>query len=1049
MSAMRCTLKRSFLAAAISALLASPALAFTERTDTKEGRNFDARPLASAPTNSRSAIGEQAAAIDRLRQQTLDLAVDIDPVTGATRSLSSRVGYLTAPSPGGDVKNTAMAFVRGNAGLLGLSDADLAEFEVTDDVLSRASGIRHLYLRQMYRGLPVYNGQLHINVDRDGSILSINNQFIPDLAGAVNRAQPALAAQEAVVAAALHLHRVVGSISETGRTASSRQITTFNAPLLSEKPINASLMLLPTGEGEVRLVWNFPLWLPDGSDIAEFNVDAETGKVWTRISWVSDAQYRAYGVPVESPLHSSPPTPADGRVTLLDPHHVTASPFAWHDTNGVAGAEFTVTQGNNVHAYTDTDNNNTPDPGSSPDCGASLNCVFALDLTLAPSTYRPAAVANLFYMNNMMHDVSYPFGFDEAGGNFQVNNYGRGGLGNDSVNAEAQDGAGTNNANFGTPPDGQAPRMQMFLWTSTTPNRDGDFDNGIIAHEYGHGISNRLVGGPSNVSCLTGNQRAGEGLSDWWALYFTQPNNTDSAARIRGIGNYALGQAIDGVGIRALRYDGNPVPNTNTWTYASINGAAVPHGVGSRWAQAYWLATWALIDEHGYDPQIDNFSGTASDAGNIRAMYYSIEGLKNTTCNPAFTDIRDGIIQAAAAANPYNGEDVCLLWESFASFGLGEDAVSGGSNSTSPTDGFNVPLSCKFLGSTTPVQNICAGANAQYPITVGAALTAPVTLSTSGTPGGSIANFSPNPVVTLPGASTLTLGNTAGLAAGSYDFTVNATGADPLPLSLQVATAVPGAPSLSSPANAAIDISTSPTLSWAAAAQAESYTLEIATDAGFSNVIYTQLVEGTSHVVATPLQGSTQHHWRVRPSNACGAGGWSSAFTFTTLDLHCTTPNQAIPDNTPAGISSSIVVANSGVIDDLDVVFQADHTWVGDLIVTLTKVGSGTTVALIDRPGVPTTTFGCSGDNPDLVLDDEEPTRTAENNCQNANPAYIPGATYRPNQPLSAFDGIDMAGTWTLTVSDNAAGDNGSLVSWCLAPSRAPVEIFKDGFEQP
>src|SRR5690606_4878634 len=147
--------------------------AFTERTDTKEGRNFDARPLASAPTNSRSAIGEQAAAIDRLRQQTLDLAVDIDPVTGATRSLSSRVGYLTAPSPGGDVKNTAMAFVRGNAGLLGLSDADLAEFEVTDDVLSRASGIRHLYLRQMYRGLPVYNGQLHINVDRDGSILSI------------------------------------------------------------------------------------------------------------------------------------------------------------------------------------------------------------------------------------------------------------------------------------------------------------------------------------------------------------------------------------------------------------------------------------------------------------------------------------------------------------------------------------------------------------------------------------------------------------------------------------------------------------------------------------------------------------------------------------------------------------------------------------------------------------------------------------------------------------------------------------------------------------
>ena len=130
-------------------------------------------------------------------------------------------------------------------------------------------------------------------------------------------------------------------------------------------------------------------------------------------------------------------------------------------------------------------------------------------------------MTNLFYWNNIIHDVQYQYGFDEAGGNFQVNNYGSGGAGNDGVQAEAQDGGGTNNANFGTPPDGQRPRMQMYVWTAPTPDRDGDLDDGIIIHEYGHGISNRLVGGPANVSCLGNTQQPGEGLSDWWALAYT------------------------------------------------------------------------------------------------------------------------------------------------------------------------------------------------------------------------------------------------------------------------------------------------------------------------------------------------------------------------------------------------------------------------------------------------------------------------------------------------------------------------------------------------
>ncbi|HWS26902.1 MAG TPA: M36 family metallopeptidase [Xanthomonadales bacterium] len=1041
MTSARRTLQRSLLACLVGAALSSPVSAFTE-LDSKAERTFDARDLIAA-SPQRAAIGAQAAAIAALRSRVPELAVQIDALSGATRSLTNPVGYLTGPSPVGDVKAVALNFVRDNASLLGLTAADVAEYEITDDVLSRASGVRHLYLRQMHQGLPVYNGQLQVHIDRDGSILGLNNQFLPNLAQSVNRQQPSLTALQAVVAAATHLNRIVGPISQGASDASPRQRSVLNASALSVRPIEASLMLLPIGAGEARLVWNFQTWLPGGGDIADFTVDAETGKIWTRISWVADADYKVYPLAVESPQHTAPLPPADGRVTLTNPQ-TPASPFGWHDTNGVAGPEFTTTQGNNVHAYTDTDANDTPDAGSSPDCSAALNCVTPLDLTLAPSSYRPAAVTNLFYFNNVMHDIAYPFGFDEEGGNFQASNYGNPGLGNDSVQAEAQDGEGTNNANFGTPPDGQRPRMQMFVWTGVTPNRDGDFDNGIIAHEYGHGISNRLVGGPSNTSCLANTQRPGEGLSDWWAMYYTQPNDTSSAARLRGIGTYALGQPVSGQGIRQDYYDGdpavNPEPFENTWTYQSIIGATPPHGTGSRWAQAYWQVSWALIDKHGYNPDIDAFTGTAADDGNIRAMYYIIEGLKNTACGPAFTDVRDGIIQAAAAAQPYNGADVCLIWEAFAEFGLGSNAISGGANANNPTNGFNIPNACSFLGATAPTQKICAGGNAVFPVTLGAAFTPPVTLTVTGHPAGTTATFATTPVATVPAASSLTIGNTGAVAAGSYNLTVNAAFAPgpaaTMPLTLQVASGVPSVPALSAPANAAVDVSVSPVLNWTAATQADEYVVEIATDAAFANIVYTRTVAGNSHTVQTSLQGSTLYHWRVRSTNACGPSSNAPAQTFTTQDFYCVSPNLAIPDNNATGVSSDLIITNGGNVTDLNLSLNVTHTYLGDVQFKLRNVSTGTEVTVFNR--------SCAGgDNINALFDDEAPIAIT---CSASAPVL--NGTMRPANPLTAFDGQARNTTWRLTAIDLAGQDLGTVNQWCLSGTAGvAANVFANGFE--
>ncbi|MCA9933972.1 MAG: proprotein convertase P-domain-containing protein [Anaerolineales bacterium] len=301
-----------------------------------------------------------------------------------------------------------------------------------------------------------------------------------------------------------------------------------------------------------------------------------------------------------------------------------------------------------------------------------------------------------------------------------------------------------------------------------------------------------------------------------------------------------------------------------------------------------------------------------------------------------------------------------------------------------------------------------------------------VTLSASGLPAGAAASFSPNPV-TPDGSSSLTV-NVTSASTGSYPLTI--TGSDGTlshsdNVTLNVLAGVPGAPTLSSPADGATAVSITPSLSWTDSG-ADSYFVEIATDAAFSNVVYSTTTAVNSHVVGTPLDYDTLYYWRVTAQNGCGSAASSTA-SFTTdtqPPVFCSAPGVSIPDGDPNGVSDSLVVSALGTILDLDVVVTATHTYVGDLIFTLENVDTGTAVTLIDRPGYPTSTFGCSANDVTALLDDE-----ASNPVENACP---PDGTYSPQQPLSAFDTADMAGTWTLTVSDNASADTGTLDEWCL-----------------
>ena len=655
-------------------------------------RDYDARidvtkSLEAAPSAA------QTEGIAQFRRAHADLLVSFDPTTGVTRSLYNPVGYLSE-SQSGDALDLARAFLDEHRATLGLSAADIDAFEITDDVPSTPTGARRLYLRQTHAGLPVFNGQLHFNFNRDGRLISVNNAFFPDLAQTVPSGVPSLDGRRALGLATEHLGLGLESAPELLQAAQDpQQSSLWSWPEMSYEPIEANLMWLPVRRGQVQLVWNFQMFTPDRMHMYDFNVDAHSGEIWTRFDWVEEASYRVFQQPVESPNHSDMPPPADGRMLIVDPEEtVNASPLGWHD-NGTTS--FTIMRGNNVHAFDDLDGNNQP-PAVEPDCGAGLLCDFddPIDFsTDGPTDYTSASVTNLFYWANILHDIQYQYGFDEVAGNFQTNNFANGGAGGDEVTAFAQKNGAPcpNNAFFGTPADGSSPSMIMCLWTPSNPQRDFSFDNGVVIHEYGHGISNRLVGGPSNVGCLGNLQQAGEGFSDWWALAYTGEVG-DAGTDVRGSGTYILGQPLDGPGVRTQPYSTDPAVNNHT--YESINGMSIPHGVGEVWAQAAWEAYWALVDARGFDPDLYDAMGSA---GNQRMMLYVNEGLKNTACSPTFTDIRDGIIQAAM--DNHGGADVCTLWEAFAAFGLGTDAVSGGSNSTNPTNGFTLPGSCEVGGA--------------------------------------------------------------------------------------------------------------------------------------------------------------------------------------------------------------------------------------------------------------------------------------------------------------------------------------------------------------
>ena len=723
-----------------------------------------------------------------------------------------------------------------------LSAEDIEELRISDEYASSHNGVTHLYFQQLYKGIEIINAVSGVHLLPNGKIGYATNSFERDLANRVQHSHPVVDAVTAIRRSAIHLGVDASASLELVRENGAND-RIYQCQKISAQEITAQLKYYCIPETrEICLVWNISIAPNRTNDQWEVKVDARTGNIVGKNnlvikcrfpasgahahtsgcysglsqlrSWTApprpggqpvqgeETRYNVFPIPVESPNHGE-------RKIVASPADDFASPYGWHDVNGDGEPDYTFTRGNNAHVYLDLNADDELDQ-EGPDVGESLVFDFPFDQNAPPDSNTNAAMVQAFYMVNVLHDFAYHYGFDEAAGNFQNNNRGMGGNGQDHVLVEVQDGSDINNATFATPMDGINGRMQVYLWDqgqgklmevlepevvsgkyeagtagygppiseeealegiiaeafdgtrddsdkgcetiinpedvegkiamvnrgvcffqqktlnaeeagaialiicnfedniiglggveglsppqiptvslkssdcekirlalndgvrvklqippTTGPEfRDASFDNGVVAHEFAHGISTRLTGGPAQSGCLNNDEQMGEGWSDFFTLIMTA-RPEEAGTTPRGIGTYLLREDIDDTGIRRKPYSIST--SINDQYYEDIMGTGSPHALGEVWTSVLWDLYWEFVEVYGWDEDI-----YAGNGGNNMAVQLVMDGMKLQNCQPGFLDGRNAIL--AADLLNFDGQNQCLIWDVFARRGLGWNA---------------------------------------------------------------------------------------------------------------------------------------------------------------------------------------------------------------------------------------------------------------------------------------------------------------------------------------------------------------------------------------
>lgn len=675
-----------------------------------------------------------------LRSKVPTLKIEYSPEIRTPEVIGPDVsmGQAFLAKPTAEKKSRALTtFLKENKGLIGATDEQIASLKLFSDYKNPDGNLGFVEYEQEIDGIPVFRGSIKAAYSKDGELIRIINNFAPGLDySSLSKEfhQPS----DALNAAAGHINYAIPA-SETSIDAarSGDNKTSFGTGEWSPR---AEKLYFPIEPGIAVPAWRVTIFQPRRAYTVI--VDAASGELLWRKNLTEDqTQQSTYEVYTnssaminlaDSPAPASPTVtnPGDGIQGLPLPRNNVVrigneSPYTFNN-NGWIGDAINITDGNNVESGLDL---TTPD-GIDAGTQATGNPFRVFNSTWNPppgipgpgddptlEAARRGAVIQQFYIMNLYHDELYRLGFTESARNFQTNNFGRGGLGNDRVSAEGQDMGATNNANFTTPPDGQRPKMQMFVFTAPTPDRDGTVDAEIMIHEASHGTSNRLH---ANADGLNANmaRAMGEGWSDFYAhCLLSEPG--DPVGGTYPLSGYLLLNGFGAVGTTNYYYGIRRFPkaimsatggpqnrpfnpltfadidqtkiNTTDGAYPAMFGAHISsnadqvHAAGEVWSSALWEFRTRLVQRLGWS------------VGNRKALQLVTDAMKISPINPSFLQSRDAIIAAAlgSATTTAQLEDASDAWSGFAVRGMGVNAsiqVQGnGDGSTRVTESFDKP----------------------------------------------------------------------------------------------------------------------------------------------------------------------------------------------------------------------------------------------------------------------------------------------------------------------------------------------------------------------
>ncbi len=645
----------------------------------------------------------QQKALQDLKGIMPDVQIEWDQYTGNVKSMYSTKRFLTNPSVESPT-SVARQFVLSNERIFGLQEKDLSNLKQTRDAVMNRSGIRRLLLQQEYRGIPVYGSNLRVNLSKRGELINCSSDIIPNLEETIQGRSPRIRSDRAVTEAAASIGvKPTSPLQLKKGPDGATQKSVYDKGLDLADDVMVQLYYWPLNRTEVRLVWEVYMGARNSDYIYQLFVDAENGQVIYRTSIshsiIAPPNWRVFTSDSPTPMSPGTATPDGTQPAAVVRKVVTtngdpvASPSGWIPAAG------TTTTGNNVDAFIDGNNDGTPDVARP--TSATQNFDFPLDFTQPPTNAdnQRSVVVNAFYWANWYHDRLYALGFDEMAGNFQTDNFGRGGVGSDPVIIRSQ--SGVNNSTFATPPDGSPGIWRAFIFDGPNPDRDAGFDQEIGLHELTHGLSNRLAGGLAALQ----SRAMGEGWSDFYALaLLAEP--TDNINGHWAMGAYSvfeLAFADPGwndnyyFGIRRYPYstdlnkspltfaDTDPAqfnadPSIPTSPWLVGTGASGVHNAGEIWCNSLMECRANLI----------NFYGFAT--GNELMLQLVTDGLALLPNNtPTYIVARDAILQADM--NATGGANQCLLWKGFAKRGLGPGAQAlNASTFSGVVEDFYTPL---------------------------------------------------------------------------------------------------------------------------------------------------------------------------------------------------------------------------------------------------------------------------------------------------------------------------------------------------------------------